>query len=71
MNTTELPTEKLAHTKSLLTAIYGENRPDTLDSVDSALLTRAVQHLAAEQEDELRELLKSSFGSPDDVRVHT
>ena len=71
--------EKLAHTKALLTSIYRENKPEQVaalgdsvephgsDVVDTALVNRVVQYLVHEQEDELKKLLKESFGSPDDV----
>jgi hypothetical protein len=62
--------EKLAHTKALLTSIYKENKPEEVqgsDSIDAALINRAIHLLTSEQEDELKTLLIQSFGSTNDV----
>ena len=70
-----ISSDKLSHTKALLIAIYKENRPKDAaksescgsDIIDPVLLTRAINCLSVEQEDELKSILKQSFGSPDDV----
>lgn len=75
--------EKLPHTRALLASIWRENKPEdastflesepnsdgpgATDVIDASLLNQAVLYLAHEQEDELKNLLKESFGSPDDA----
>lgn len=69
------PPEKFPHTRGLLAAIWRDNKPGEAlleagpgtDSVDANLLTKATLCLEHEQGEELKVLLKESFGSPDDV----
>jgi hypothetical protein len=57
----------------LLATIWRENKPSEppfeASDNDSSLLSKATDHLKHEQGEELKALLKESFGSPDDVCV--
>ena len=65
------PLDKLQHTRGLLASIWKENKPseDPFESsdIDTSLLKKATTYLRLEQGEELKTLLKKSFGSPDDV----
>lgn len=71
--TANAPLEKFPHTRGLLSCIWREN--NGLDSSEDAtdcqwdprLLTKATYYLQHEQGEELKALLKESFGSPNDV----
>lgn len=65
------PLDKLSHTRGFLATIWRENKPSEIPfeqfDPESTLLRKATTYLKLEQGEELKLLLKESFGTPDDV----
>jgi hypothetical protein len=65
------PLDRFPHTYGLLAIIWRQNNPNEspfeASVVDANLLNKATSFLKHEQGEELKTLLKDSFGCPDDV----